>query len=375
MGQVFACLFEALEIMSQTILQGTDLNDYSSTVIAVADTLEEKLPQVRLDPPVDTSRELNNLVVEMLREFFSDANDEARAAAAERDRAELLTTTELGPERLGRLCAFSWPITLVCFYVIIDIFLPLFRIHWTDEQFDDFIRGLELALPDADLETVILSEFPELEPIDYEEYYLPEGYNDFGDEEAEDGESEDEDFVGVEYRPNTQQYTPIGQPIPLGEFCLPIASPVGFDDVDCNICGNGLTVIETGDEAVVTVCMHYFHAMCLSAWVNDSGARNSNNCPHCRTRMCGRRPRTRVVEISEDGSDDDDNAQDEVDDDDVQDEIDGSEDENDGSEDEGDGSEDEGDGSENRQAALREYIMQYRAAVPPAGTPPAAVTL
>lgn len=212
------------------------------------------------------------------------------------------------------MCVFL-AITLTCFYVIVDRFLPLFRTRWTDEQFDDFIRGLELALPDADLETVILSDFPELEPIDYDEYYLPEGYNDFGDEEASDGESEDEDFVGVEYRPSTQQYVPIGQPIPLGEFCLPIASPVGFDDVECNICGNGLTVIEAGDGAVATACLHYFHATCLSAWVNDSGARNSNNCPHCRTRMCARRPRTRVVETSEDGSDDDDDAQDEVEDD------------------------------------------------------------
>ena len=82
--------------------------------------------------------------------------------------------------------------------------------------------------------------------------------------------------------------------------------------------------------------------------------------------MCGRRPRARVVEISEDGSDDDDNAQDEVDDEDAQ-------DENDGSGDEDDGSGDEGDGSENRQAALREYIMQYRAAVPPVGTPLAVI--
>ena len=67
------------------------------------------------------------------------------------------------------------------------------------------------------------------------------------------------------------------------------------------------------------------------------------------------------------------NAQDEVGDEDVQ-------DENDGSQYGEDGSQDEDDGSENRQAALREYIMQYRAAVPlvetpPVETPTAAVTL
>jgi hypothetical protein len=275
---------------------------------------------------------------------------------------------------LEQLGAYAWPITLIWFYVAIDIFLPLLRIHRSDEQFDDFIRGLELELPDDDLITAVLLDLPGLGEKDYDEYYLPEGYN-----EPEVEESEVGDFVGengVEYAPNDQQYTPAGQPVPLGEFCQPITSAVNVDDVDCNICGNGVTVIEPGDQAVVTVCMHYFHATCLTFWVNDSAADNSNNCPHCRTRLWGRRPRTCVVDNSQDGSDMDDNSQEGNDNsqdqnDNSRDENDGSEDENDGSEDENGGSEDGDDGFEDRQTALQEYIMLWRAAAPPVETPTA----
>ena len=63
----------------------------------------------------DTPRELNNLIVETLSEFFSDDSDEGGASELEQDRMELLTETELGPERLERLSALSWPITLICF--------------------------------------------------------------------------------------------------------------------------------------------------------------------------------------------------------------------------------------------------------------------
>jgi hypothetical protein len=374
MGQFFACLFEVLESLPQALLQGPSMREYyGESLLAVADTVAEKLPWDDLGPTLDTPRELNNLVVETLREFFSDASDEAWAVEAEQDRVELLTTTELGPERLEQLGAYAWPVTLICFYVVIDVFLPLFRAHWTDEQFDDFIRGLELGLPDDDLITALLLESPGLEQIDYDEYYLPEGYNEPWNEDSEFEEPEIEDLVGengVEFAPVDKQYTPAGQPVPLGEFCQPIASPVGFDDVDCNICGNGVTVIEAGDEAVVTGCMHYFHASCLTFWVNDSAADNSNNCPYCRTRMCERRPRTRVDGNSQNEADNDD-AQDEDDNDDARDEDvnDDAQDENVGSDDENAGSEDGDDGFEDRWTALREYITQYRAAVAPVENP------
>jgi hypothetical protein len=389
MGQFFACLFELLEALPQAILQGPNLYEYyNNDLLAVTDTVAEKLPD-GLGTTLDTPRELNNLVVETLREFFSDPSDEAWAVEAEQDRVELLTTAEFGPERLEQLGAYAWPVTLICFYVVIDVFLPLFRARWTDEQFDDFIKGLEFALPDDDLITAFLLENPGLEQIDYGEYYLPEGITEPWNEEfefeelqiedlvgdSESEESEIEDLVGengVEFDPVDAQYIPAGQPIPLGNFCQPIASPVGFDDVDCNICGNGVTVIEAGDEAVVTLCMHYFHASCLTSWVNDSAADNSNSCPHCRTRMCERRARTLVGFEG----DDDDNSQDEDANDDAQDEDanddaqdedvnDDAQDEDAGPGDEDTGSGDGDDGFEDRWTALREYIMQYRAAVSP----------
>ena len=93
------------------------MNQYSDTLIGVVDTVAERLPQ---EPSgtrgeADTSRELNSLVVEALSEFFSDDSDEGGAGELEQNRMELPTETELGPERLERLSAFSWPITLICF--------------------------------------------------------------------------------------------------------------------------------------------------------------------------------------------------------------------------------------------------------------------
>jgi hypothetical protein len=377
MGQFFACLFELLEALPQAILQGPNLYEfYNGHLAALTDTVADKLPWGELSGDFDTPRELNNLVVETLREFFSDPSDEAWAVKAEKDRVKLLTTTEFGPERWKQLGAYAWPVTLICFRVMVDVFLPLFRAHWTDEQFDDFTRGLELKLPDEDLITALMLESPSLEQMDYDKYFIPDGpWN----------EESELDFVGengVEFAPLDIQYITAGQPVPLDAFCQPIASPVGFDDVDCNICGNGVTVIEAGDEAVVTICTHYFHASCLTSWVNDSAADNSNSCPYCRTRMCERRPRTFVDDNSQDGGDDD-NAQDEDANDDAQDEDanddaqdkdvnDDAQDENAGPGDEDTGSGDGDDGFEDRCTALREYIMQYRAAVSPVVT--AAVT-
>ena len=365
MGQAFACLFEILEALPQVILQGPDLNVYSDIVIAVIDAVAERFSQAPSGTRgmADTPRELNNLIVETLSEFFSDDSDEGGASELEQDRMELLTETELGPERLERLSAYSWPITLICFYVVIDVFMPLFRSHWSDEQFDEFINGLESGLPNDNLATSVLLEYPDLDPIDYDEYHLPEGYNDFGDE----------DFIGengVEYAPNDGQYAPAGQPVPLDQFCQPITSAANVDDVDCNICSNRVTDIEPGDQAVVTACMHYFHANCLASWVNESGADNSNACPHCRTRMCERRARTSVQDDFQDGSDVDDNTQGGA-----EDNAPGEDDENPPGENdedspgENDGSEGEDDGAENRRTALREYIVQYRAAVAVAVSP------
>ena len=194
---------------------------------------------------------------------------------------------------------------------------------------------------------------------------------------ARDVESEVEE-VGFEYAPKERNYAPTGQPIPLGEFCHPVTAAVNVDDEDCIICGIGVMVIGPGDQAVVTACMHYYHATCLTGWVNNSAADNSNACPYCRTRMCERRAR---INLDDDAQDENDDAQ--VGDgdaqhvnDDAPDEHDSAQDENDGSEDGDDGSEDGDDGYADRQTALREYVMQWRAAMetPPEETPEAAVT-
>jgi hypothetical protein len=326
MGQLFACFFDVLEVLPLVILQGPDLNEYSDRIIDMSNAFAQRCPE-GMEAIIDTPRELNNLVVKTLREFFSCFSDATGAATEEQNRVELLSSTTSTARRAEQLRAYSWPITLICFYAAVDPVLPLFRLHWTGEQFDDFIKGLEFGLPDDDYDPDIL-EFPELEPFDWMSYYLLEDCCKFAVEEEE----VEPEYVG-ELAPNDRQYTSVGQRVPLGAFCLPITSAVNVDDVDCNICNIGVTVItEPGDQAVVTACMHCFHAVCLTAWVNDSAATNSNICPHCRTRMCERRECV-DDDDSQDGSDVDEIAQD------------------------GSG------GSANRQTALREYILQWRTAV------------
>ena len=80
--------------------------------------------------------------------------------------------------------------------------------------------------------------------------------------------------------------------------------------------------------------------------------------------MCERRAR---ISLNDDAQDENGDAQDEND---------NAQDGDDGSEDGDDGSEDGDDGFVDRQTALREYVMQWRAAMenPPEETPEAAVT-
>jgi hypothetical protein len=92
-----------------------------------------------------------------------------------------------------------------------------------------------------------------------------------------------------------QNLKPVGECIPLGEFCQ------STQDVPpnstCSVCITEMLQSDSeAEKPVVTECHHFFHEACLDAWVNGSCMNMSGHCPSCRSRMCRTRERSHKLQ-------------------------------------------------------------------------------
>lgn len=235
---------------------------------------------------VEAVSELNDLVVCTLEILF--VGEEPRARASEDTRVRVLSSDAEETEKLERLSSCTWHVTMLYTQALVESHMPLFRARWTTSQYLDFIAGFETGLASGVHVAVKLLPAPLLEPIQWEQYYLLGVMDSDGELEPID---DDDDYV------------PIGPRVPLDAFCQPVSPSNVPPDSTCSICSTAVTTIEIGDEAVVTVCRHHFHAECLGSWVNDSAVRSSNTCPDCRNMLCEARPRVPVEDYESDSDD------------------------------------------------------------------------
>lgn len=263
--------------------------------------------------------ELNHLVIDVMdsSNFWPDME----TAETRRRKTELLPSTCSDDEKMRLLVedTICWEGNKIFLHMLIDTHLPLFRARWTDAQFNSFINGFERA--SDDYKGFVLVHDPNMGPFDPSKYRIsfepvtngpvwtyvqlgdqipePSYFENFSFEETttanEIGPEDDDD--------DDDQYVPDGPRIHLDAFCRPAPSAPLLSDIDCVICNNSVTTLETGDETVVTACQHYYHAECLTSWVNDSAVRSSNTCPQCRTVMCEARATKPVENVMESGSD------------------------------------------------------------------------
>ncbi|KAF2851407.1 hypothetical protein T440DRAFT_62928 [Plenodomus tracheiphilus IPT5] len=87
-------------------------------------------------------------------------------------------------------------------------------------------------------------------------------------------------------------YQPTGERIPFPEFCEPAADADIPAGTSCSVCL--VDAVDAEEGPVRTKCGHFFHSVCLDAWVNESGQRTANTCPTCREELCHARPRVHV---------------------------------------------------------------------------------
>lgn len=282
-GLLFEFLYYIAVALPAYLLQGASPLDASIYMEDVSAFVSEYgvATGFNLDMPFEIYLEMDDLFVDIMKRMYWGSTD---AEDLEKRRFEILTSDCTEAKKVEKFRDHMWGITMVYLQVLIETHVPLFRRRWTALQYADFANGFVAGLDSGVSIPMRLLPEPDMNPIDFEQFYLLDP----------DGKDADRELELCEV-----EYMPTGPRIPLDTFCQPVfLIDVPRDEI-CTICGMDVPIFDVGDEAVVTACRHRFHAECLASWVNDSAVSSANTCPDCREVMCEARSRKPVEGSSE----------------------------------------------------------------------------
>jgi len=250
MGRFFAVIYDVVNRLAYYLLQDRFEHDIGSYC-------EELRRLVSARSPGISTGDIKLTELSVLLRRIMECNAVADPSYA-RTRADLGSMESAEQQDAGTI--FALRLANHILYAMIDVREHHSAMHrlWSFREYVDFTRAFRREMRDVEL---------------------------------------DEDQVHFEVNDTATEYLAVGIAVPYFDFCELVDTVP--EDLECSVCLNEIEARSVEHPAVVTMCKHFFHKKCLTAWVNESGMTTSNTCPTCRVVLCEPRQRIHVSQLIE----------------------------------------------------------------------------